>query len=333
MKMKTVKLDFCGFWGSFKKHDNLFTRLLSKHFKIEISDNPDFVICSNRGVPFEYVKYDCPRIMFMGENISPDFTTFDYVIGFDFIEFRDRYFRLPFAFYSDDGKPWIPKKMTEDEAYKILKEKKYFANFIYGHESAKKTRESLFEKLNEYKQVISPGSFMNNMSDNKSKIKRCSWQEKNEYLKYSKFTIAGDSIEYPGFVTEKIIQPFQQHSIPVYWGNPEIDKDFNTEAFIWCKGFEDLDRILKEVEYIDTHDDAYVHMLMQCPLYESNFLEKKYEELESFLLNIVSQEPIEAYRRVKYYAASQYENYLKECVNRYKKTPKVIYKIKEHIKR
>ena len=74
-----IKLDFCGFWGSLKKKNNLFYNLLSKHFDVEISDNPDFVICSNRGKPFEYMKYDCPRIMFMGENQSPDFTVFDYV--------------------------------------------------------------------------------------------------------------------------------------------------------------------------------------------------------------------------------------------------------------
>lgn len=330
--MKRIKLDFCGFWGSFKKEDNLFTRLLSKHFNIEISESPDFVICSNRGIPFEYMKYDCPRIMFMGENVSPDFMTFDYVIGFDFIDFGDRYFRLPFAFYSDDAKPWIPRKLTEDEAYKILKEKKYFANFVYGHESAKRTREALFERLNEYKSVISPGSFMNNVFDKNEKIKRCSWQEKNEYLKYSKFTIAGDSIEYPGFVTEKIVQPFKQHSIPIYWGNPEIDKDFNKEAFVWCKGFEDLERTIKEVEYIDTHDDAYVHMLMQCPLRETNFLEKRYEELEEFLVNIFSQELEEVGRRVKYFSAEQHEKNLKEIYKRYGRVSRIKKIIKEIIK-
>lgn len=256
--MMKIKIDFCGFWGSFNKKDNLFVKILSKYFEIEICDNPDFVICSNRGTPFEYMKYSCPRIMFMGENMSPDFTVFDYVIGFDFIEFGDRYFRLPFAFYNDDASPWIPKILTEDEAWEILKEKKYFANFIYGHESSVKMRESIFKKLMEYKHVVSPGSFMNNTENTNKKVKRCSWKVKTEYLKYSKFTIAGDSIKYPGFVTEKIVQPFQQHSIPVYWGSTKIDVDFNTEAFVWCKDIEDLDRMLAQVQFLDTHDDAYI---------------------------------------------------------------------------
>lgn len=330
--MRKIKINFCGFWNSFKKENNLFTQMLSEHFNIEISENPDFVICSNRGKPFEYMKYNCPRIMFMGENMSPDFTVFDYVIGFDFLEFGDRYFRLPFGFYSDNAKPWIPEMLTEEQAYNILKQKKYFANFVYGHESSKRMRETIFEKLSTYKEVVSPGSFMNNMVNKDGKIKRCGWQEKNEYLKYSKFTIAGESIEYPGFVTEKIVQPFQQHSIPIYWGSPRIDEDFNTEAFVWCKGIDDLDRMLEEVQYLDMHDDACVHMLTQCPLKDQMFLKNRYEELENFLVSIFEQKPEDAYRRVRYFAAEQHENYLREYAEKCEKTSKMFHVIKSYLK-
>lgn len=330
--MKTIKINFCGFWNSFNKQNNLFTKILSKHFDVEISENPDFIICSNRGKPFEYMKYDCIRLMFMGENMSPDFTVFDYVIGFDFMEFGDRYFRLPFAFYSDSGKPWIPNEITEAQAYEILKNKKYFANFIYGHQSASKMREIIFEKLNDYKQVVSPGSYLNNVNTSNKKVKRCSWQEKNEYLKYSKFTIACDSIRYPGFVTEKIVQPFEQHSIPIYCGSSNVDQDFNENAFVWCKSEEDLDEMLERVQYLDTHDDVYVHMLMQCPLHECTMLEKRYKELEEFLVNIFGQDVDKATRRVKYFAAEQHENYLKEYSIRYEKTPRIFHRIKDYMK-
>lgn len=329
---RTIKINFCGFWNSFKKEDNLFTRILSKHFVVEISDSPDFIICSNRGTPFEYMKYNCPRIMFMGENVSPDFTVFDYVIGFDFLDFGDRYFRLPFGFYFDNAKPWIPEVISEDDAWRMLKEKKYFANFIYGHESSERMRESIFEKLEEYKPVVSPGSFMNNMNTQVGKVKRCSWQEKNEHLKYSKFTIAGDSIRHPGFVTEKIVQPFQQHSIPIYWGSPKIDEDFNTDAFVWCKDADDLDRMLEQVRFLDTNDDAYIHMLMQCPLQNQMFLRDRYEELEKFLVAIFEQEPEKAYRRVRYFAAEQHESYLREYARRYERTPQFVHKIKGYLR-
>lgn len=323
--MKTVKINFVGFWGSFKKEDNLFTRILSKNFNVEISENPDFVICSNRGEAFEYMKYDCVRIIFMGENMSPDFTVFDYCIGFDYIDFGDRYFRLPFAFYFDNAKPWIPEILTYEKAKEILANKKYFCNFVYGHQSSHGMREKLFEELNKYKRVESPGSFLNNVNGNK---KRCSWAEKNEYLIASKFTIAGDSIAYPGFVTEKIVQPFKQHSIPIYYGNPKIDDYFNKNAFVWCKSEADLGKTLEEVKYLDTHDDAYIEMLMQSPLNNNEYIVELYNKLECFLNNIFLQEPDEAMRRVRYFCAENHEKALREYYKKQQKIPGFIKKLK-----
>ena len=307
--LKTIRINFCGFWSSFDKEKNLFTLMLEKHFNVEISDKPDFIICSNRGTPFEYMKYDCVRIMFMGENLSPDFSVFDYCIGFDFLEFGDRYFRLPFAFYFDNAKPWIPEQITREDAINILKEKEYFCNFIYGHKSSHGMREKLFSALNEYKRVISPGSYLNNLDGGN---KRCSWQEKHRYLEKSKFTIAVDSIHYPGFVTEKIVDSFRYHSIPVYFGSTSIYDDFNRDAFVCCKNEEDIERVVQQVMLIDSNDELYLDMLMQLPLHSNEYLVKRYEELETFLVNIFSQSVDVAFRRVRFYCAETHESYLKD---------------------
>ncbi len=305
--MKKIKINFCGFWGGFKKDDNFFYNILSKYFDVEIAENPDFIICSNRGKPFEYMKYDCVRIMFMGENLSPDFTVFDYVIGFDYIEFQDRYFRLPFAFYNNDGIPWRPEILTKDKAREILSNKKYFCNFVYGHPSSNGMREKLFEMLNGYKEVVSPGRYLNNAGSN-----GCTWAEKYDYLRLSKFTIAGDSINYPGFVTEKVIQPFQQHSIPIYFGSPRINEDLNEKAFLWCKSADEneINKLVDRVAYIDKNDDVYIDMLTECPLNSIDYLEKIYSQAEEFLVNVFSQDPQQAYRRVRYFCAELHESYL-----------------------
>lgn len=324
-----IKLDFCGFWGSFNKKNNLFYNLLSKHFDVEISDNPDFVICSNRGKPFEYMQYDCPRIMFMGENLSPDFTVFDYVIGFDFLDFGDRYFRLPFGFFFDDANPWIPKKIAIDEAKTLLNQKKYFCNFIYRHQSSHGIRERLFRELSDYKFVVSPGRYLNNQNTS-----GCSWREKYQYVRLSKFTIAGDSIEYPGFFTEKIIQAFQNFSIPVYFGNPRIYDDINTKSFVWCKSTDesDIKATIEQVKYLDTHDEAYLEMLMECPLLNEDYLADRYNELEKFLVNIFSQEKERAYRRVRHFCADLHESYLREYMKKHSKE-RFIDRVKSTIKR
>ncbi|MBQ6838435.1 MAG: hypothetical protein IJO44_06305 [Clostridia bacterium] len=327
--MKTIKINFCGFWNSFNKEKNFFTKILSKHFVVEISETPDFVICSNRGKPFEYVQYDCVRLIVMGENISPDFTIFDYCIGFDYLTFGDRYFRLPYAFYNDSASPWAPSALSESEATKILSEKKHFCNFIYRHPSSHGIREKFFTTLNEYKPVVSAGSQFNNTGSKNG----CSWVEKYEYVKASKFTIACDSIEYDGFVTEKIVQAFDNHSIPIYFGNKRIDDEFNTKAFIWCKTKEDFDATIERIKFVDSNDDEYIKMLCENPLKDPNSVKACYEELEKFLVNIFSQEPENAYRRVKYFAADDYERHLKNYYRIYSKTPNFVHKFLDKIKK
>lgn len=308
---KHIKLNFCGFWNSFNKENNLFSNVLKRYFDIEICDCPDYVIASNRGNPFEYMKYDCIRIMFMGENISPDFTCFDYCLGFDHIDFGDRYFRLPFGFYQDDGKAWIPESLPHEQAQNILATKQYFCNFIYGHQSGSGMREKMFAELNNYKKVISPGRYMNNMPNGKIGT---TWLEKYDYLKKSKFTIACDSIHYPGFFTEKIIQPFQCHSIPVYFGSTTIDEDLNPKSFVWCKDEKNLKQTIEEVIYLDTCDEAYLEKLKTCPLYASDALVEKYKKLEQFLVHIFDQPLDKAGRRVRMFTAQKYEDNLKTCM-------------------
>lgn len=331
--MKTLKLKFCNFWSSFNEKHNLFYNLLKKHFDIEISENPDFVICSNRGKLFEYMKYDCPRIMFMGENISPDFTIFDYVIGFDHLSFGDRYMRFPFVCYTD-GDPFVPEMLTEEQARRIFERKDIFCNFIYSHPSSHGMRERLFTELSKYKTVVSPGGYLNNVSGS-----GISWHEKYEYLTRSKFTIACDSINYPGFVTEKILQPFQYHSVPIYFGSPTIAEDFNPQAFVWCQSEKDISETVDRVVELDRNDSEYINLLKNNPLHSRMAFHKRVDALEAFLLNIFQQSPLEARRRIRHFRADSYATAMQKCckvVNRQsyaKRLLEVLYRFKKWMRK
>ena len=57
------------------------------------SEDPDYIIYSGFGN--DHLKYDCIRIFFTGECITPDFNECDYAIGFDRLTFGDRYARIP----------------------------------------------------------------------------------------------------------------------------------------------------------------------------------------------------------------------------------------------
>ncbi len=319
--MDKIKLGFCGFWGSFKPEKSLFINILKKHFEIELVDTqkgntPDFLICSNRGLPFEYTQFDCIRIMFMGENLSPDFTAFDYVIGFDRMQFGDRYFRLPFGLYSEKMPDF--SRPTRAQAEEFLRNKKHFCNFIYGHQSQGQ-REAIFEKLQEYKPVVSPGRFLNNCG-----TKGCSWAEKNVYLKESKFTIAGDSIQYPGFMTEKVIQPLCIGSVPIYCGDPTLTTEINPECLIECRGAEYLDSMLEMVKEIDSDDKKYLDMLTAPVFRSEDYINQLYTDFEEFLVNIFCQTPEKAQRRIMHYCADNHNKSMNNYYRIYKSIPKLI---------
>jgi len=94
MARTNIKINYVDFWNSFDKTNNFISRSIEKNFSIEISENPDFLLCSCFGT--EHKKYNCVKIFYTGECQTPDFNLFDYAVGFDHMSFGDRYFRYPF---------------------------------------------------------------------------------------------------------------------------------------------------------------------------------------------------------------------------------------------
>ena len=309
-----IKLNYIGFWSNFDKGNNLFTDILREKYKVIISEEPDFIIASPLGDPLQYLKYDSVRILFTGEPLVPDFNLFDYAIGFDYISFPDgvtknRYYRYPLCFYDWKRVKRHGNGLKYDEAKRVLEKKKYFCNFLYGHQSAKGEREKIFYELQKYKRIESAGSFMNNMP--KGTIIPYS-EKKMEFLKLCKFTIAVESISYPGFVSEKLVNPYYSDSIPIYYGNPLVAKEFNNRAMINLHEYSSLDEGIERIKEVDQNDELYIKMLMEPKLISERYIDDLYEGLKEFLFSIFSQEPDKAYRRMRYYIQKDHERYLDE---------------------
>jgi hypothetical protein len=267
--METIKLDFVDFWPGFKKTGNYFYRLIQTRYRIEISDEPDFLIYSVFGK--DHKKYKCTRIFFSGENIRPDFKECDYAFTFDHIENNPRHYRLPlYALYLDN-----PEMLIKGENYnpkEILKEKTDFCNFVYSNDKAKK-RVEFFRKLSKYKKVASGGKILNNVGGRVP--------DKLEFIRKFKFTIAFENGSYPGYTTEKLIQPMLVRSLPIYWGNPVVAKDFNPKSFINCHDYQDDEAVIEKIIELDRNDDLYLKYCTE-PYYHNNVV-NKYAKLENVL--------------------------------------------------
>ena len=308
----TIRVRFVGFWDGFDYHNHSVYKVLSERYIIDTDSKPDFVICACFGKPYEYMAYDCVRIMLNGEFIQPNFQHFDYVLSYDYIDFGDRYFRYP-LYFDHLEYPHLDRlreTITEEDARNLLKNKEYFCNFIFAHQTQNNIRESIFTELNKYKRVESFGTFMNNQPDGKTV--RARKGGKPQILKKSKFTIACESLAYPGFTTEKIGNAIANYSIPIYFGDPLLERVFNPDAVINYDDYGSVEAVVSRVIELDKDDDLYVETLLKSPTIDPGYAEKEFEKLKSFLFNIFDQDPKCAFRRMIGYRSAVYDSYAKD---------------------
>ncbi len=266
--------------------------LLEKYFEVIIdNENPDFVFCGPYVVgPKKDNPYKFPnavKIFLTGEAVAPDFNIYDYALGFDELDYGDRYLRCPYwalSISNENLQKLIDRQVTR---FEDLDKKNKFCNFIYSNHNGHKMRREIFEKLEQYKRVDSWGRWLNNMGEFA--------KDKIQVIKDYKFSVASENAWYPGYTTEKLIDAYLGNTLPIYWGNPDVVKEFNESSFINVFDFKDLDALLDEVKKIDNNDALYLKYLNQAIFKVDPFIHKR--NFEKFILNIVSQTKEQAVRK------------------------------------
>ncbi len=311
--MKTIKIKFVGFWQGFDYTNQHIYKILTKRYDVQVVENdPEYIICSVFGKPYEYCKYPQVRIMYVGENYIPDFNLVDYAIFNYPMTFQDRAFYFPFCL---DEFGHCASLQSKDRNYSndILKKKVHFANFIAGHESEHSLRGNFFKKLDrEYKRVESVGSHLNNQPDGK----RVQWDNdsKREFQSKCKFTLCFESTKHEGFVTEKITDAFYADTIPIYYGSNNVKDIFNEKAFINCADYPDFESVLAKIKELDENDEKYMEMLRQPIFVNPNFVDDTFAAFEKYLCDIFDQPLENAYRRSRVYSPANFNLYLSEAV-------------------
>lgn len=305
--MKTVKIKFVGYWKDFDPNTQFIYRILCKHYNVIICDDPDYIICSCFGEPYEYCKYPQVRIMVVGENYIPDFNLVDYAICPYPISFLDRCFFKPGCLDSFGHAISLEGKKREYDS-EFLKSKQYFASFIASHESEHNIRGDFFKELCKYKRVESPGSYLNNMSDGLT----VNWtnSSKTDFQLKCKFSLCFESTKHAGFVTEKITDAFFADTIPVYFGSDTVKDIFNPKAFINVSDFASFEDAVQFIKKVDENDELYLKIVSQPILNEEKYFSTLTDELEQFVLHIFEQPIVDAYRRSEVYFPKAHENYL-----------------------
>ena len=84
------------------------------------------------------------------------------------------------------------------------------------------------------------------------------------------------------------MEPMTVNSIPLYWGNPRIDLEFNTKSFVNFYDFGSFDKMIEHIIELDKNNDKYLEVL-RTPWFENNIIPEnnKLENIKSFLYKII----------------------------------------------
>jgi len=275
---RIIKIKFVDFWGDFNVEDNFITRLLSPRYNVEVTDNPDYLFFGTFG--YRHLRYNCVKIMFIGENIAPDFNLCDYALGFDFIEFGDRYMRLP-LYCTYDSFAMITDKLLQPE--EALLNRRFCCMVVSNNRHSSPHRELFFKLLSEYKQVDSGGRLWNNVG--------APVADKLEFVAQYKFNIAFENSSVCGYTTEKIMEPMTVNTLPIYWGNPLVCKEFNAASFVNVNDFTSMEDAVQHIVDLDNDDSRYLQMIKATKIVNEDII-KWEDRLLKFLSNII-EKPLE----------------------------------------
>ncbi len=296
MDKKLIKIAFVGFWPGFDKVNNFFTEILGQKYDVLVIDvdkdknrknEVEYLFYS--AFSDDYLDYNCIRIFYTGENVFPNMNECDYAIGFDYCTMGDRYIRFPLylAFYSQDVENMLKKHTSIDET----NIKRKFCSMVVSNSIyADPIRKEFFEKISEYKKVDSGGRFLNNIGLPEGVADKIAFQ--SQY----KFCLAFENSMHPGYCTEKIVQAFASNTVPIYWGDPCVSKEFNSKSFINCNEYNSIDETIDAIKEIDENDNLYMTMLKE-PAADQQRIDILKEEFRKWLLHIVEQDYDKAYRR------------------------------------
>ena len=254
----TIRLRFVGFWDGFDAADNFFTRLLRPHWHIDQDSDPDFILYTTVGSRRkDFLAYDCTRIFFTGENVGPDWLNCDWAFTFRHAP-HPRHLRLPLWVLYADARALV--KPPEIDADAILGGKTRFCAFVVSNPLCR-TRNDFFHKLSRYRPVASGGKLFNNIGGRVA--------DKRAFLSDCRFTIAFENESSPGYTTEKVVEPMLVNSIPIYWGDPLVGRDFDTTSFLSAHDSPSLDDLVERVVAVDK-DPSLLGQILARPWFPHN---------------------------------------------------------------
>ncbi len=310
-----VRILFTDMWDDFNAEYNMFLLILQEGAKnltpkpriegyslqtLPQGVQPNLVLFGPFGHQWKDAAWNgIPKVHFTGENTQPIIA--DNVVlnlGFPHADFVDeRYIRLPLWmleidwFGADVDRICNPKPLPLDRCMKVYPEeiaqKKKFCAFVVTN-PCNPVRNSAFHWLSQYKKVDSAGRLFNNVGEDIFAGLGGGGGEllKHEFLKNYKFCLAYENSSSQGYTTEKLLHAKIAGCIPIYWGDPKVERDFDPKGFIDARKFSTPEELIEAVRQVDADPSLYLQKFAVPALdeYKRDLVRRTFSQIAYMML-------------------------------------------------
>lgn len=259
--MRTLRIAFSDFWPGFNPADCRIWGALGRHYHLVLSSDfneADLLIFGDFGT--DHWQFKGRKAYLTGENMLPDFEQCDLAFTPAEIPGDRRAVRFPYYAQNIQDPSGLLRPPGYDASPHL--DRKGFCSFVVSNPMCR-MRNRVFKKIRRSREVASGGRHFNNMGGPVA--------DKMAFLLNYRFNIACENSRSPGYITEKLVEPLMAGAIPIYWGAPDVYRDFNPGCMLNVSDFRSLGDLVSELRRLDDDKDARLRML-QAPVFQGNRL-------------------------------------------------------------
>lgn len=308
---KEIRLALVDMWDDFNAEHNFFLSLLrsageKQGFTVRLDfQHPTLVVYGPFGETHRNYP-GVPKVFYTGENVDPrkDADTF-LNLGYQYRADSD-YIRLPLwvleiNWFNDDPdlvrnpRP-VPLSACLAQDPVVLAGKQKFCAFVTTNPRCQ-NRNAAFHILDKWRGVDSAGRLFCNRAEGPIPAGLGGGGgelAKVEFYKQYKYVIAYENASAPGYTTEKLFHAKVAGCVPIYWGDPFVDRDFDANGFLNANRVSSPEELIELVDRLEKNPDAWLSMASVPALseFKRQWCERTMEEIVGQVVNRLFGKPV-----------------------------------------
>ncbi len=288
--MARERIAFTDFWPSFNARPSLLHEAIGKLGIVITNDPSEATTIIHSDFGRRHWVHDGRTIHFSGENVLPGFSSCDAAITSALLT-HERHYRLPYWAFSCAEPERLTTARRDGSAHAASHSG--FCSFVASNPRAPE-RNRVFRALHRRVPVDGGGRCFNTTGTPVA--------DKRSFLATHRFNLGFENSSSHGYTTEKIVDAFLAGTIPIYWGNPEVGRDFNPRSFINAQDFHDVESLTDEVARLWNDRDQCIEILSE-PIFTTEAqrapldVERLCAALDRFLTMPLVQRPLKRTQR------------------------------------